>query len=144
MAKAIIVYTSRSGNTEMMAKAIGEGLKEAGVRVISEKIIDVNADDLANFDAIVLGSPTYVHNLVSPMKSFLFKMENVDLKGKVGAAFGSYGWSGESVEMMISPMKHIFEMDVIEPGLRIKRRPDKNGLEQCKEFAKKIADKIAG
>ena len=144
MAKAIIVYISRSGNTEIMAKAIGEGLKEAGVEVISEKITDVNADDLTNFDAIVLGSPTYIHDLVSSMKSFLFKMEGVDLKGKVGTAFGSYGWSGESVEMMTGPMKHIFEMNVIEPGLRIKRRPDKNGLEQCKEFARKIADKIVG
>ncbi len=44
------------------------------------------------------------------MKTFLFEMEKADLKGKIGAAFGSYGWSGESVQMMSDTMKHIFGM----------------------------------
>jgi multimeric flavodoxin WrbA len=70
-----------------MAKAIEEGLKEAGVEVKTVKVIDAGRScklrcDLVNYDAIVLSSPTYVHNLVSPMKSFLFKMEDMDLKEK--------------------------------------------------------------
>jgi len=55
------------------------------------------------------------------MKTFLFEMEKADLEGKVGAAFGSYRWSGESVQMMTDTMKHVFGMKVIEPGLNTAR-----------------------
>ena len=94
MANAIIIYESRSGNTEMMAKAIVAGLEEAGVDVELKRAVRAKADDLKDMDAVVLGSPTYVRSLIAAMKTFLFEMEKADLKGKVGAAFGSYGWSG--------------------------------------------------
>jgi flavodoxin short chain len=142
MAKVIIVYETRSGNTRTMADAIGDGMKEAGVEVSKKIIMNAKADNLTDFDVVVLGSPTYHHDLVQSMKNFLFEMEKVDLKGKTGAAFGSYGWSGESVGMMTDTMKHIFEMNAIEPGLKIKRRPTEKGLEECREFGKKIADRI--
>jgi len=76
------------------------------------------------------------------MKTFLFEMDKVDLKGKVGAAFGSYGWSGESVEILTETMKNLAGMDVIEPGLKVKRRPSEKGLEECRAFGKKIAARI--
>jgi flavodoxin short chain len=142
MAQAIIVYDTRSGNTEKMAKTVEEGMKEAGVDVLSKRTVNAKADDLTNVDAVVLGAPTYHHDLIQSMKTFLFEMEKADLKGKVGAAFGSYGWSGESIQMMTDTMKHIFGMNVIEPGLKVLRRPDESGLEQCKEFGRKIAGKI--
>lgn len=144
MSKAIIIYETRTGNTQIIAEAIQEGIKKAGVEVLSKRIAEVKADDLAGIDAVVLGAPTYHHDLISPMKTFLFEMEKADLKGKVGAAFGAYGWSGESVQMMSDTMKHIFGMDVMEPGLKIKRRPSENSLEQSTEFGKKIAEKIKG
>ena len=142
MAKAIIIYETRSGNTEMMAKAIETGLKESGVEVGLKKGARANADDLKDVDAIVLGSPTYVRSLIAAMKTFLFEMDKVDLKGKVGAAFGSYGWSGESIEILTETMKNLAGMNVIEPGLRIKRRPTDQGLKECREFGKKIAEVI--
>ena len=142
MAKAIIVYETRSGNTEYMAKAIESGMKEAGVEVELKKGARAKADDLKDVDAVVLGSPTYVRALIAAMKTFLFEMDKVDLKGKVGAAFGSYGWSGESVEILTETMKNLAGMDVIEPGLKVKRRPSEKGLEECRAFGKKIADKI--
>ena len=91
MAQAIIVYDTRSGNTERMAKTVEEGMKEAGVEVLSKRTVNAKADDLTNVDAVVLGAPTYHHDLIQSMKTFLFEMEKADLKGKVGAAFGSYG-----------------------------------------------------
>ncbi|MHC1623549.1 MAG: flavodoxin domain-containing protein [Candidatus Methanospirareceae archaeon] len=142
MAKAIIIYETRSGNTEMMAKAIETGLKESGVEVGLKKGARANADDLKDVDAVVLGSPTYVRALIAAMKTFLFEMEKVDLKGKVGAAFGSYGWSGESIGIMTETMVNLFEMDVIEPGLKVKRRPGEKDLEECRAFGKKIAARI--
>jgi len=138
----MIVYETRSGNTEKMAKAIAEGMKDMNVEVELKRVVSAKSDDFQGADAVILGSPTYHHDLVSTMKTFLFEMEKVDLKGKIGAAFGSYGWSGESVGMMTDTMKHIFEMNVIEPGLKIKRRPTEKGLEECKDFGKKIADRM--
>jgi len=142
MPKAIIIYETRSGNTGMMAKAIDDGMKEAGVEVLSKRTASAKADDLAGVDAVVLGAPTYHHDLIQSMKTFLFEMEKADLKGKVGAAFGSYGWSGESVQMMADTMKHIFEMNVVEPGLKILRRPSESGVKQCQEFGRKVAEII--
>lgn len=144
MSKAIIVYETRSGNTETVAKAVESGLKDSGIEVKSKRVKDTNVEDLSNFDAVVLGSPTYYHDLLGTMKKFLCKMDNVDMKGKIGAAFGSCGLSSESIDMMMDTMKNIFEMDVIEPGLRIIKKPDENGLKQCKEFGKKIAERIKG
>jgi flavodoxin short chain len=134
MSKAVIIYDSRSGNTGMMAKAIEEGMKEAGVEVSSKRTVNATAVDIKDIDAVVLGAPTYHHDLIASMKTFLFEMEKANLKGKFGAAFGSYGWSGESVQMISDTMKHIFGMNVLEPGLKMLRRPDEGGLKQCQEF----------
>ena len=142
MSKAVIIYDSRSGNTGMMAKAIEEGMKEAGIEVSSKRTINATAGDIKDVDAVVLGAPTYHHDMIASMKTFLFEMEKADLTGKVGAAFGSYGWSGESVQMMTDTMKHIFGMNVIEPGLKMLRRPTEDGLKQCREFGRKIAEPI--
>lgn len=142
MAKAIVIYETTYGYTETMAKAIEKGLKEAGVEVELKKVMAVNTDELKDVDAIVLGCPTYHHDMIGTMKTFLFKMKNAELKGKIGAVFGAYGWSGESVEMMSDTMKHIFEMDVIEPGLKMKGTEVVTGEKECKEFGQKIAAKI--
>ena len=71
-----------------------------------------------------------------------FVIKNIDLKGKIGAAFGSYGWSGEAPHQVLEVMKYKFEMQVIEPPLRIKYRPDETGLEKSREFGRKIAEKM--
>ena len=142
MPKAIIIYDTRGGNTGAMAKVVEDGMKEAGVEVLLKRIASATANDVADVDAVVLGAPTYHHDLIASMKTFLFEMEKADLKGKIGAAFGSYGWSGESVQMMTDTMKHVFEMNVIEPGLKLLRRPTESGLEQCREFGRKVAEEI--
>ena len=141
MSQAIIIYDTRSGNTEKMAKAIEEGMREAGVEVLSKRTVNTKAADLTNADAVVLGAPTYHHDLTGSMKTFLFEMEKADLGGKIGAAFGSYGWSGESIQMMTDTMKHIFGMSVVHPGLKILRRPNESGLKECHEFGKTLAKK---
>lgn len=142
MHKAIIIYDTRSGNTARMAKAVEEGMKETRIQVLSKRAVNAKADDLTDADAIVLGAPTYHHDLIQSMKTFLFEMEKADLKGKVGAAFGSYGWSGEAVQMMTDTMKHIFGMKVIEPGLKMLRGLSESSLKECQQFGRKIAEEI--
>lgn len=144
MAKAIVIYETTYGYTEMMAKAIEKGLKEAGVEVELKRVLSAKADELKDFDAVVLGCPTYHHDMITTVKTFLFAMKNAGLKGKVGAAFGAYGFSGESVEMIHDTMKHIFEMDVIEPAFKLKTSEViAIGEKEGKEFGKNIAANIA-
>jgi flavodoxin short chain len=142
MYKAIIIYSTRTGNTEIMAVAIQVGLKEAAVQVTSKNVEKAKLSDLKNADALILGCPTYYNDLLPAMKSFLFEIRKVNLKGKVGAAFGPYAWSGESIQMITDTMKHIFQMNVIEPGLKLLQRPEGSDIEACVEFGRKIAGKI--
>ena len=142
MSQAIIIYDSRTGSTETMARAIEEGMKESGIQVLSKRATKAGAGDLKDVDAVVLGCPTYNGDLMPSMRTFLFEMEKANLKGKVGAAFGSYGWSGEAVQRMADTMKHVFGMNVTEPGLKLLRRPGERDLNECQAFGRKIAERI--
>jgi len=143
MPKILILYYSRTGNTEKMAKAVAEGAKVVqGVEV--ELNYYVSLETLINFDAILVGVPTYHHDITGDMK-MLFEeaaAKGVKLKGKIGAAFGSYGWSGEAPRLVLEIMENKFEMQVVEPPLLIKYTPDQTGLDKCKEFGKKIAERL--
>jgi flavodoxin I len=143
MLNLLIVYYSQTRNTEKMARAVEEGAKSVvGVNV--ELKYFARPADLAEADAIILGMPTYYHDMSRDMKNLLegAAKEEIDLKGKVGAAFGSYGWSGEAPNMLVEIMKNRFGMDVIEPPLRIKYNPDEKGLEECRKLGKTVAEKI--
>jgi len=104
----------------------------------------IRPERLTDFGAIVVRIPTYYHDMTVDMKNLFQEaaVKNVNLKGKVGAAFGSYGWSGEAPRLVLEVMKNKFEMQVIQPPLLIKYTPDQNGLEKCKEFGKKIAERL--
>jgi flavodoxin I len=143
MPKILVLYYSRTGNTEKMAKAVAEGAKSIqGVEV--ELNYYVSPDALAGFDAILVGAATYHHDMPVSFKTFFEEVavKNINLKGKVGAAFGSYGWSGEASKLVIEIMKNKFEMIVTEPPLPIKYEPDQASIEKCKEFGKRIAERL--
>jgi NAD(P)H dehydrogenase (quinone) len=91
MAKVLIVYYSRSGNTEKMAKLVEEGVKAGGVEVVTKRAQDTTADELLNYDGIVAGSPTYYGSMAWELKKLLDDSIKVHgkLDGKVGAAFSS-------------------------------------------------------
>jgi flavorubredoxin len=64
------------------------------------------------------------------------------LKGKLGAAFGSYGWSGEAPKLVLEILKNRFEMQIIEPPLLARYTPDQNALAACKDLGKKISETL--
>ncbi len=126
-----------------MANAILEGAQKVqGVDV--ELTYRATPEMLPNFDAIVVGMPTYHHDMTIDFKRLFEEaaVKNINLKGKIGAAFGSYGWSGEAPKLVLEIMKNRFEMNVIEPPLLIKYTPDQTSLEKCRDFGKKIAEKL--
>lgn len=143
MPKILVLYYSRTGNTEKMAKAVVEGARTVqGVNV--ELAFKADPEMLMDFDAVIIGIPTYHHDMTLDMKKLFEEaaVKNIVLKGKIGAAFGSYGWSGEAPRLIMEIMKNRFEMEVPEPPLLIKYAPDKAGIEKCKEFGRRIAEKL--
>ncbi|MFU8766632.1 MAG: flavodoxin domain-containing protein [Candidatus Methanoperedens sp.] len=141
MPKLVIIYGSGFGNTGIMAKAIEEGAKSSGVDVVMKKILDAVPEDVENADAIAIGTPTYKAAAMPNIINFVKKLADKPVKGKVGAAFGSYGWSGEGAGI-VSDMLKSYGMDVIDPDLRIKRTPEDEGIEVCRELGKLLADRI--
>ena len=84
------------------------------------------ADDLALFDALAVGAPTYNHAMPVDFKNLFEEAgaKGLNLKGKLGVAFGSYGWSGEAPKLVLEILKNRFEMQIIEPPLLAKYTPD--------------------
>jgi flavorubredoxin len=143
MSKTLVLYYSRTGNTEKMAKAVEEGVKTVqGVDV--ELNYHVSPEELANFDAVIVGVPTYHHDMTMDIKTLFEEaaVKGVTLKGRIGAAFGSYGWSGEAPKLVLEIMKNKFEMQVADPPLLIRYTPDQSGLEKCKEMGKRVAERL--
>jgi len=143
MPRILIVDYSRTGNTAIMVKAV-----EQGVKTILDVEVDIDhgapLEKLSAFDAILVGTPTYHHDMPDAVKEPFEKaaIRNVVLKGKTGAAFGSYGWSGESPGLVIEIMKNKFEMEIPEPPVLAKYTPDQSTLEKCQTLGKRIAQKL--
>ena len=95
VSKILVLYYSRTGNTEKMADAVAEGARSVG-SVEVELEYHVDAEELGRFDAVLVGSPTYHHEMPIDVKTLFEEaaVKGVSLKGRIGATFGSYGWSG--------------------------------------------------
>jgi flavorubredoxin len=91
--------------------------------------------------ALVFGSPTLNNGILPRMADFLTYLKGLRPKGKVGAAFGSFGWSGEAVKHLNTAMA---EMDVslVDEGLRVKNVPKDEDFVKCKELGKKIGQAV--
>ena len=107
MVKVLIVYDSRTGNTEKMAGEVAEGARTVeGVDVSVAGIERTRLEDLLQADAIILGSPTYYGNMSGKMKELIDKSFNVHgkLEGKVGGAFTSSGGTACGAETALLAM----------------------------------------
>ena len=143
MFKVLVLYYSRSGNTEKMANAVAEGARNvANTEVALE--YNVDSDDLTKFDAIIVGVPTYHHEAPMDVKRVFEEAaeKGISLKGKAGAAFGSYGWSGEAPKLVLEIMKNRFEMHVTEPPLLVNYAPDESSLNACRTFGKRVSESL--
>ena len=91
MAKVLVTYYSRSGNTEKMAKLISDRLKNHGVEVTLKKVQNAKPEDFKDVDGIIIGSPTYYGSMAAEVKKLLDDSVKLhgQLDGKVGAAFSS-------------------------------------------------------
>ncbi len=141
MPKVVVVYLSTSGNTKAMADAIVEGIKSRNVDAIAMNFNEARIEEIKDADAIAIGSSTFYYRMLPPMEKFIESLEKAKVKAKLGAAFGSYGWSGEAPVMIAEKMRKL-GMEVIDPVLRIQYQPVEKDLEECKRLGKDIAVKV--
>ncbi|MDD5169395.1 MAG: FprA family A-type flavoprotein, partial [Syntrophales bacterium] len=143
--KAVVVYGTMWHSTEEMARHIGEGLTASGISV---KMMSMNAfhrSDVAyeilDAGAIVAGSSTLNNNMLPGMADILTYLKGLRPANLLGAAFGSYGWSGEAAAQISDVLK---DMKVEPAGdiLRVKHVPDSAALAQCYALGQSIAGQL--
>ncbi|UCG08605.1 MAG: flavodoxin domain-containing protein [Desulfobacterales bacterium] len=143
--KAVVVYDTMWHSTEKMAEAIVAGIAKEGVPAKPLHLRKWHRSEVMTevFDAkaIVVGSPTLNNQLFPSLADFLTYMKGLKPLNKIGAAFGSYGWSGEAVKLINQELEAM-KFEVIDPGLRIQYVPDKAALEVCYEFGRKIGKAV--
>jgi flavorubredoxin len=127
-----------------MAEAVAEGAQTVANVEVEIKYY-ARPEELAQADALIFGSPTYYHDMTLPIKQMLEEAAkaNVQLKRKVGAAFGSYGWSGEAPELILEILKNRFGMQIVELKAMALYTPNEAKLDECRKLGKLVAEKIA-
>lgn len=141
----LIVYETMWGATEKMAKAILEGVRSAGCEA---KLYDVNTSDRTEiikeiFDAkgLLVGSSTHDNNILPNIAGFLDFVKGLKIKNRIGASFGSFGWSGESVKIIENVLRES-GIEVVQPPISVKYMPSPDDIKSCFEFGKNFAVKI--
>lgn len=151
MAKGIVIYYSRSGNTKQMAEIIAEAMNEAELPTECKPVDKVKAEDLPAFDAIVVGSPTYYGQMAWQIKQLFDDTvtRHGQLDGKVGAAFTSAANIGGGNEttimgiieaMLISGMIIQGDPQGDHYGPVSIGRPDERVQRQCASRGRRIAE----
>ena len=153
MVKILIIYDSRTGNTEKMAQAVAEGarqIKDATVNV--KKVDETDVSDLPKADAIVFGSPTYFGEMSGRLKAFIDESVKIygKLEGKVGAAFPAVPVEAHRRAQKL-PLLSIIQAMLIH-GMIVQGRssdkhygtaaveePKNKDIESCKDLGKRVA-----
>ena len=143
MPDVLIAYTTRGGATKKIAEMIAEGIRLEGLEAEVLSISTIKEEKpLAGYRGYVFGAPTYHGEMIQPMKTFLFLAEKADLGGKVGGAFGAFGWSGEAPDRIYQTMKNIFNMNMVSDALRLKSVSLGGGVQMAQEYGRSIVQKL--
>jgi len=151
MVKVLVVYDSKTGNTEKMAFAVAEGAKQIGnIEVVVKKVEQTSLDDLLNADGIIMGSPTYYGQMSAKLKALIDESVKIHgkLEGKVGAAFTSSGGTATGAETtLLSILNAMLIHGMIVQGRTNEKHygaaavgaPNQKDLEQCRTLGKRVA-----
>jgi len=128
-----------------MARAISEALAQAGIKV---KLLSMNETHRSEVvyevlcaGALIVGSPTLNNNILPQMADVMTYLKGLKPANLIGAAFGSYGWSGESVRDLEGLLKEM-KVEIAADAVSVKNVPDSGVLEKCQELGKKIAAEL--
>ena len=142
---AVILYDTMWEGTRQMAEEIGQGL--AG-NSVPYKVFHVAATDRNDIitevfksKAIIVGSPTFNQGILPTMSPVLEDLRGLKFQNKIGAAFGSYGWSGEAVKIIEGHLDRC-KIQIVAEGVRAKWQPKLDDLTKCRELGRKVARAI--
>ena len=152
MAKVIVIYESKFGNTKLAGETIVEELKGAGADAVISELKEVDPGQLSGFDAILIGSPTHMGNATRGIRKFIDKLGKADLEGKLVAFFDCRAspQPGKAVGKMEQQLaKKAPGLKLATPGLSIMvtgmKGPIIEGdLARCQEFGSKIGGQLKG
>ncbi len=141
MSKINVVYWSQTGNTQVMAEAIGAGIEEAGKEANVVFVSDITVDDLKDASVMALGCPAMGAEVLEEgeMEPFMCELE-ASLGGKTVALFGSYGWGdGEWMRDWVERTADAGASVLNGEGLICQEAPDDDVIEECKALGKQLA-----
>jgi flavorubredoxin/flavin reductase (DIM6/NTAB) family NADH-FMN oxidoreductase RutF len=139
----VLLYTSAYGNTATLARAIEKGVTQSGVAVSSIDCEFNTPEEVTRAvqacDGFIIGSPTIAGHPPTQIQTALGIILSTANQTKVAGVFGSYGWSGEAVDLIVSKLQDVGYPQGFEP-IRVKFAPTQEILDQCEaagvEFAK--------
>lgn len=138
MADVLIVFDSRTGNTEAAAKEIAEGVKEAGVTVEVKTAHDAKVSDVESAKGLVFGSYCINDNYSGGLREFLNNvMANSKHYGKFAAAFGTHKWKGGNLPKLEKDMMQL-GLSIIAPGVNAVKRPNDEDARKLRSLGKLI------
>ncbi len=141
----LIIYDTMWKSTEKMAYAVMEGGMQEGIEVKLRNLTVADPTELMaevlESRGLVLGSPTLNNGLLPTVSGFLTYMKGLRPRFKVGAAFGSYGWSGESLKILNQYLQEI-QAEIVHEGIRCKYAPTPEVLAGCQELGRMVAKRI--
>lgn len=139
--KVGVIYWSSTGNTEMMAEEIAEGVKKAGTEVELAEVANTSVEAALGYDVLALGCPAMGDEELeeSEFEPFFAELEG-SLSGKKVALFGSYDWGdGEWMRNWYDRTKGTGAVMVCEEGLIANNEPDDDAKEACRALGEKLA-----
>ncbi len=142
-----IIYDTMWNGTRRMAEAIAEGIKSSNkdttIKIFNSSKNDKNdiITEVFKSKAIFVGSSTINKGILSSTAGILEIIKGLSFKEKKGMAFGSYGWSGESVKLINEELNKA-GLEIVNEGIRELWNPDEDGINRCREFGKNILEKI--
>ncbi len=145
--KALVVYDTMWHSTELMARAVADGIQGTGVSVQLMNLASTHRSDvmteLLDSKAVVLGSSTLNNNMLPRMADLLTYMKGLRPAPRIAAAFGSYGWGGEAVKQINAVFEEI-KFEVLDEGLRVNYVPTAQDMAACVELGGKIGKAVIG
>jgi NAD(P)H dehydrogenase (quinone) len=151
--KILVVYDSRTGNTEKMAHAVAEGLRAAGVEPVVRKVDEANVDELLQVQGLILGSPVYYGLPTAKIKAFIDESVKFHgkLEGLVGGAFCSAGGTHTGSETTIMALLEALMIHgMVVQGTSAKNHygaasvgaPEDDDVEVCHRMGERIAQLV--
>jgi len=150
MSRVLIIYYSRTGNTEKMAKIVAKGVEKENVEVEVKKVEDVKVDELKDVDGIIIGSPTHYGSMASQLKQLFEESRKLQgqLVDKVGGAFTSSHWVGGGNETTIMDILRAFLIHgmIVQGEARGDHygpvalyAPDERSSSECEKLGERVA-----